>query len=85
MGGGGERREEVEEWRSHLQAGVLLDQLLLGKQVLGFDVFQTGGPLFTLVHANHTTTQHSRGSESCSPHTGQGTVPVGAMVIKTGL
>lgn len=37
---------------AHLKAFILLHQLLLGEQVLGLDVLQTGRPLFTLSGTN---------------------------------
>lgn len=52
----------LEQWLSgvdenclaHLKAFILLHQLLLGEQVLGLDILQTGRPFFTLSDTNTT-------------------------------
>lgn len=45
-------RADDEDYSSHLKAFILLHQFLLGEQVLGLDVLQTGRPLFTLSHTD---------------------------------
>lgn len=48
LSGHGEKRLKAGLSPAHLKAVILLHQLLLGEQVLGLDVLQTGRPFFTL-------------------------------------
>ncbi len=51
-----------ENCSAHLKAFILLHQLLLGEQVLGLDILQTGRPFFTL---SNTKTMQRWSGEYC--------------------